>query len=75
MPFQIVSFPKGHEGAKFPHFMLKKIKDGTFIKTHYKTKESAINSAKNFIRYRKEGEPYVKGNKILVKKKAKDNKK
>ena len=39
-------------------------------KLNYKSKESAINAGKNFMRYRKEV-PIVKGNKILPKNKKK----
>jgi len=60
MPFQVVK-----ENDKF---RLKKIKEGTYVKTLFKSKESAINAAKNYMRYRHET-PIVKGNKILAKQK------
>ena len=59
MPFQVVRV-----GEKYK---LQKIKDKTFVKTEYKTKQAAINAGVNFMRYRKEN-PVVKGNKILNKK-------
>lgn len=58
MPYNIVK-----KGDKY---MLRK-KDGTFVNKKYKTKQTAINSGINFMRYRKE-RGYVKNNKILVKK-------
>lgn len=48
-------------------FKLWKLKDKTFVKQEYKTKESAIKQAKNFMRFRGEKNPIVKGNKIITK--------
>ncbi len=59
MPYQIVK--------KEDYYQLKKIKEGTFIKTKYKTFDTAKNAGFNFMKYRKES-PVLKGNKILNKK-------
>jgi len=60
MPFQIKKV-----GEKYK---LQRIKDKTYVKQEYKSKQSALNAGMNFMRYRKE-KPIVKGNKILAKKK------
>jgi len=49
-------------------YYLYKLKDGTRINKKFKSKQSAVNMGFQFMRYRKE-EPYLKGNKILNKKK------
>lgn len=58
MPFQVEK--------KNNFYQLKKLKEGTYAKSKFKTRESAINQAKNWMRYRKEV-PVVKGNRILKK--------
>ena len=58
MPFQVKKV-----GDKYK---LWRLKEKTFVKREYKTKESAIAAAKNFMKYRKEA-PIVKGNKIITK--------
>jgi len=63
MPFELVFLPRG--GVQ-----LKRLKDNVVINKLFKTKQSAINAGMNFMRYRGE-EPYVKGNRILNKKKSK----
>ena len=45
-------------------FQLYNLHNKAFVKVKYKTKQSAINAGKNFMRYRKE-KPVVKGNKIV----------
>ncbi len=60
MPYQVKKV-----GDKFKLYNLHKKQ---YVNVNYKTKESAINAGKNFMRYRKE-KPYVKGNKILPRKK------
>ena len=60
MPYQVVK--------EKDYFKLKNITKGVFVNKKFKSKESAINMAKNWMRYRKE-KPIVKGNKILNKKK------
>lgn len=62
MPYQIKKV-----GKSFKLYNLHKKK---FVNVNYKSKESAINAGKNFMRYRKEV-PIVKGNKILPKNKKK----
>ena len=59
MPFQVKKVDGGYR--------LWRIKSKTFAKPLFKTRESAINQGKNFMRYRGET-PIVKGNKILNKK-------
>ena len=63
MPFELLYLPRGG-------IQLRRINDKTVINKIYKTKQSALNAGMNFMRYRGE-EPYVKGNKILNKKKSK----
>jgi len=58
MPFQII--------YKDNFFRLQK-PDGTFAKSKFKTKQSAINQGLNWMKYRKE-KGIVKGNKIIIKK-------
>ena len=51
-------------------YKLQKLKDGTFVKTEYKSKQSAINAGVNFMNYRHPNDKiYIRGNKILNKKK------
>ena len=49
---------------KDDHFVLKKLKDGTFVNKKFKTKQTTIDTAKRYMKFRKE-KPVVKGNKIL----------
>ena len=42
-------------------------KKNYIIKKQYKSKQTAINAAKNFIKFRR-GDPIVKGNRIVRKK-------
>ena len=58
MPYQIKK-----QGEKYKLWNISKKQ---FVNKEYKSKETAINAGKNFMRYRKE-KPYVKGNKILAK--------
>jgi len=60
MPYQVKKVGK--------YWKLWKIKEKVFVKARFKSRETAISQAKNYMRYRKE-EPIVKGNKILNKKK------
>jgi|TARA_R110002020_G_scaffold153222_2_gene332590 hypothetical protein len=60
MPYQIKKV-----GDKYKLYNLHKKE---YVNKEYKSKQSAINSGMNFMRYRKE-KPYLKGNKILDKKK------
>ena len=60
MPYKIVQDGK--------HFHLVNLKTNQMLKTKYKSKQSAINSGKNFMRFRNE-KPVVKGSKILNSKK------
>ena len=59
MPYQIKK-----EGDKYKLYNLKKKE---FVNKLFNSKESAIKSGFNFMRYRKE-DPVLKGNKILNKK-------
>ena len=59
MPFEI---KKTKEGYK-----LYKLKEKKFVNKTFKTKQSAINTGKNYMRYRNET-PIVVKNKILNKK-------
>ena len=65
MPFSIHKLSNGKYG-------IKRIKDGNFIKLEFLTKKSAINQAKNYMRFRKE-DPIVIKNKVLSKPKKKLN--
>ena len=56
MPYQIKK-----QGEKYKLWNISKKQ---FVNKEYKSKETAINAGKNFMKYRKE-KPYVKGNKIL----------
>ena len=56
MPYQIKK-----QGEKYKLWNISKKQ---FVNKEYKSKETAINAGKNFMRYRKE-KGYVKGNKIL----------
>jgi len=57
MPFQVKLRRDGF-------YYLWRIKQKNFVKTRFRTRESAISQGKNYMRYRGE-KPYVKGNKIL----------
>ena len=59
MPYQVKPTGDGR-------FQLYNLDKKTLLRVKYKTKQSAINQGKNYIRYRK-GIPIVKGNKILHK--------
>ncbi len=61
MPYEVIK-------NKNNTFQLKNLKTNKKIKVKYKSKENAINSAKNFMNYRKE-KPVIRGNKILNSKK------
>ena len=52
MPFKVVSVPQG--------FKIKKLDDGSVVPTVYKTRQSAINTAKNWMRYESHGKAKVK---------------
>lgn len=58
MPFEVKKVKDGYK--------LWKLKEKKYVKTTFKTKETAINQAKNYMRYRNET-PKVVGNKILKK--------
>ncbi len=60
MPYKIVKFAN--------HYKLYKIKEKKYAKTKFKTKQTAINQAKNWMRYRGE-RPFRRGNLILNRKK------
>jgi len=64
MPFKVIVDPE--EKGKWRLMKLKRPQggDSDLIRTKYLSKESAIEAAKNFMRYRGE-KPVVKGNKIL----------
>jgi hypothetical protein len=68
MPFLIKYFPKGHVGVTYPHYMLYKFEKKEMGKRHFKTMESAINSAKQAIKFREKKEAKVvkRGNKTYV---------
>ena len=59
MPFRVDKVKDGYK--------LFKLKERTYAKVKFKSKQSAINAAKNYMRYRKE-KPIVKGNMIITKK-------
>jgi hypothetical protein len=52
MPFRLDYFPKGHKGMMYSHYMLYNIHKKSYAKKTFKTKEGAINFAKNSIRFR-----------------------
>ena len=56
MPFRVDKKKTGYK--------LFKLKEKTYTKVKYKTRQRAISAAKNYMRYRRE-KPYVVGNKIL----------
>ncbi len=60
MPFQVKKI-----GDKYK---LWKIKEKTFVKTTFNTREAALNQGKNYMRYRGET-PVIRGNKIINSKK------
>jgi hypothetical protein len=62
MPFQVKKVGKSYK--------LWKINEKKFSKVNFKSKKTAINQAKNYMRYRNET-PIVVGNKILHSKKTK----
>jgi len=59
MPFEVKKVGKSYK--------LWKINEKKYAKVKFKTKKTAINQAKNYMRYRKEN-PIVVGNKILNRK-------
>ncbi len=65
MPFRIDSFPKGHDGMAYPHFMLYNLNKKEYAKKVFKTRDSAINFAKNSIRFREKKDSVVDGNRVL----------
>ena len=65
MPFRIDSFPKGHDGMNFPHFMLYNLNKKQHAKKVFKTRESAIAFAKNAIKFREKKDAKVDGNRIM----------
>tara|TARA_R100000734_G_C3319032_1_gene114096 strand:+ start:6545 stop:6745 length:201 start_codon:yes stop_codon:yes gene_type:complete len=66
MPYQI----KKQVNENKTVYKLFNLNTKKFVKTNYKSKESAVKAGMNFMRYRKE-EPYLKGNKLLNRKKKK----
>tara|TARA_R100000278_G_scaffold120960_1_gene103938 strand:+ start:5093 stop:5272 length:180 start_codon:yes stop_codon:yes gene_type:complete len=58
MPYEVKKVGKNYK--------LYKLKEKKYVKTNYKSKQSAINSAINFMNYRNEN-PVVRGNKIVSK--------
>lgn len=68
MPFQIRYYPKGHIGVTYPHYMLYKFEKKEMGKRHFKTKQAAINSAKQAIKFRDQKEAKVvnKGGKTYI---------
>ena len=58
MPFKIEK--------KNNYYKLRKVTDNKLVNVKFKSKENAINQAKNYMRYRGEI-PIVKGNKVLNK--------
>jgi len=60
MPYQIKKIEN--------YFQLYNLSKKKLLKTKFKSRETAINQAKNWMRYRKE-KPVVQGNKILNAKK------
>ena len=61
MPFQVVKLSE-------KQWKLKKLKNGSFAKPTFLSKEAALNAGLNWMRWHHEN-PIVKGNKILSKKK------
>ena len=59
MPFELRSYPKGHDGMEFPHFMLWNIHKKKFYNKVFKSRESAITMAKQAIKYREKKESKV----------------
>lgn len=56
MPFQVKKVGKSYK--------LWRISEKNYVNVKFKTKKSAINQAKNYMRYRNE-KPIIVGNKIL----------
>ena len=52
MPFKILNTPKG--------WKIKKLDDNSMVPTVYKTKQSAINTASNWMRYESHGKAKLK---------------
>lgn len=65
MPFRIDSFPKGHDGMNYPHFMLYNLNKKQYAKKVFKTRDSAISFAKNAIRFREKKDSKVEGNRVM----------
>lgn len=59
MPFELRSFPKGHDGMEFPHFMLWNIHKKKYYNKTFKSRESAINMAKAAVKFRERKESKV----------------
>ncbi len=59
MPYEVKKVGKNYK--------LFKPKEKKYVKTNYKSKQSALNAGVNFMKYRKEN-PVIRGNKILNKK-------
>tara|TARA_Y100000114_G_C11673364_1_gene284914 strand:+ start:199 stop:426 length:228 start_codon:yes stop_codon:yes gene_type:complete len=68
MPFQIVFGSKGHRGIPYPHYHLYKFEKKEMGKRHFKTKQAAINSAKQAIMFREKKKSKVvqRGGKTYV---------
>jgi len=61
MPFQLKHFKKGHDNMEFPHYMLKNINTGVMVKKAFRTRDGAINFAKNSIRFREKKDSKIVG--------------
>jgi len=59
MPFELRSFPKGHAGIDYPHFMLWNLDKKKYYNKSFRSKDAAINMAKNAIRYREKKESKI----------------
>lgn len=68
MPFRLDYFKSGHAGQEYAHYMLFNIHKKRIVEKHFKTKQAAINFARNAIRYRekKDSKVIVKNNKTFI---------
>ena len=58
MPYEVKKVGKNYK--------LYKLKEKKYVKTNYKSKQSALNAGVNFMNYRNE-KPVIRGNKIVSK--------
>lgn len=68
MPFRLDYFKGGHAGHMYPHYMLFNTKKKRMISKHFKSKDTAINFARNAIRLteKKESKVIKRNNKTFI---------